>query len=220
MAHGFIDGEYTDGEIRGCVFVAGVRGMGKTTELARLLSSCSGGTLFFDPLSKHESVLPGFRLISQPGELQTYLRANRGRRFRVLYQPRQGSLDTHFRAVCLIVRAFGSMIFGIDEFDMLCGSRWGDTRMPPEMYHLVNYGRHCRVSMLATARRPMNVARGFTSQCQTMRLFHMREKADLKYFEEYIGQSDTARLSSLPKFHYLLWTGDGSAQVFCGGRAL
>lgn len=213
---GFIDGEYQDGELRGCTFIAGVRGMGKTTEMARLLTACSGGVLFFDPLSRHESVLPGYRLITQPGELVRYLRPNKGRRFRVLYQPQAGDLDAHFRAVCRVVRAVGDMIFGIDELDMLCGPRYGDSRMCPEFYHLVNYGRHCRVSMLATARRPMSVARGYTSQCQTMRLFYMRERADVRYFEEYIGTEDAGRLGALGKYEFLLWTGDGPAQK-CGG---
>lgn len=214
---GFIDGEYQDGELRGCTFVAGVRGMGKTTEMARLLSGCLGGSLFFDPLSRHESVLQGYRMCSQPGDLKAYIDANQGRRFRVLYQPRGGDVDLHFRAVCKVVRAYGWMIFGIDEFDMLCGPRWGDSRMPPEMYHLVNYGRHCRVSMLVTARYPMSVARGFTSQCQTMRLFHMREKSHLRYFEEYIGEEDARRLPSLPKFQYLLWNGEQGARIYNGG---
>jgi len=217
---GFIDGEYQDGELRGCTFVAGVRGMGKTTEMARLLSQCLGGSLFFDPLSRHEHALPGSKLITQPGDLTEYMRANRGRRFRVLYQPRSGSVDAHFRAVCVTVRAFGWLIFGIDELDMMCGPRWGDARMPPEMNHLVHYGRHCRVSMLATARRPMNVARGYTSQCQSMRLFRMREQADVKYFEEYIGREDANRLKSLPKFHYLKWSDGGDSQVFCGARPM
>jgi hypothetical protein len=217
MTRGFIDGEYQDGELRGCTFIAGKRGMGKTTEMARLLSSCSGGVLFFDALSRHEGVLPGYKLFSQPGHLEAYLRLNRGRRFRVLYQPRAGDLAEHFRAVCTIVRAFGEMIFGIDELDMLCGAQWGDARMPPEFYHLVNYGRHCRVSMLATARRPMSVARGYTSQCLQMRLFGMTERADLKYFEDYIGQADAQRLAALDKYQYLFWTGDGPAQL-AGGR--
>jgi hypothetical protein len=219
LVRGFIDGEYQDGELRGCTFVAGVRGMGKTTEMARLLNGCLGGSIFFDPLSRHQDALPGWRLITQPGELELYLRANKGRRFRVLYQPQSGDLDAHFRAVCTIVRAFGWLIFGMDELDMMCGPRWGDSRMPPELYHLVNYGRHCRVSMLATARRPMNVARGYTSQCQTMRLFYMRERADVRYFEEYIGQEDARRLASLPRYHYLLWTGSADpAQAFCGEK--
>jgi hypothetical protein len=64
----------------------------------------------------------------------------------------------------------------------------------------------------------MNVARGYTSQCQTMRLFYTRERADVRYFEEYIGQDDARRLASLPKYRYLKWTGNGQAQVFCGER--
>lgn len=214
---GFIDGEYQDGDLRGCTFIAGKRGTGKTTEMGRLLSLCAGGVVFFDALSRHEGVLNGYRIIVQPGELQKYLRTNAGRRFRILYQPRAGNLDDHFRAVSTIVRAFGWMIFGVDELDMLCGAQWGDRRMPPEFYHLVNYGRHCRVSMLATARRPMSVARGFTSQCLEMRLFGMTERTDLKYFEDYIGQEDSQRLAMLQKYEYLHWTGDGPAEL-CGGR--
>lgn len=213
----FVDGEYQDGELRGCVFVAGQRGMGKTTLMGNLCSACGGGVVFFDSLSRHEDALKGYRLISQPGELEKYLRPNRGRRYRVIYQPRGGDLDAHFRAVCLIVRAFGWMIFAIDELDMLCGPRWGDRRMCPEFYHLVNFGRHERVSMLATARRAQNVARGFTSQCASMRLFHMHEKTDLNYFRDFIGDSDAERLPGLQKFQFLHWTGDGPAEL-CGGR--
>ena len=40
---GFVDGEYQDGELRGCTFIAGKRGMGKTTEMARLRAFCAGG---------------------------------------------------------------------------------------------------------------------------------------------------------------------------------
>jgi hypothetical protein len=185
--------------------------------MGRLLSLCAGGVIFFDSLSRHEAALKGYSLFSQPGDLEKYLRVNRGRRFRILYQPRAGSVHEHFCAVCTIVRAFGSMIFGVDELDMLCGSEWGASRMPPEFYHLDNYGRHCKVSMLATARRPMSVARGFTSQCLQMRLFGMTERADLKYFEDYIGEEDARRLASLDKYQFLLWTGDGPAQL-CGGR--
>jgi len=186
--------------------------------MARLLSLCSGGVLFFDALSRHEQTLKGYKMFSQPGPLRDYLILNRERRFCVLYQPRSGNLTQHFQSVCVVVRAIGNMIFGVDELDMLCGAQWGDSRMPPEFYHLVNYGRHCRVSMLATARRPMSVARGFTSQCLEMRLFGMTERTDLKYFEDYIGQEDSNRLATLQKYEYLHWRGDGPATLEGGRR--
>jgi hypothetical protein len=215
---GFIDGEYQDGELRGLMLLAGRRGMGKTTEMDRLLKTCCGGVIFFDSLSKHAGVLSGYVVINQPGQLKEYLRVNRKRAFRVLYQPKQGSLDAHFDAVARIVKAFGWMIFGVDEVDKICGSRWGDARMPPVLYELVNYGRHYRVSMLATARRPMSVARGYTSECSEMRLFKVKEKADIAYFEEFIGATDARRLPMLDKFQFLRWTDGCDEAELCGGR--
>ena len=180
MSRGFIDGEYQDGELRGLNFLVGRRGTGKTTEMDRLLGeSVQAGAYFLrHALETYAGIFHGYIVISQPANLEAYLRLNRGRQFRVLYQPRSGSLDDHFRSVCRVVRAFGWMIFGIDELDKLCGARWGDARMPPELSHLVNYGRHERVSMIATARRPRAVARGYTAESE-MRLFNMTERADI-----------------------------------------
>jgi len=215
MTRGFIDGEYQDGEIRGLMFLVGRRGTGKTTEMNRLLSLCGGGVVFFDTLSKHAAIFPGYMVIHQPSVLAEYLRVNRGRRFRVLYQPRAGDLDKHFQAVCTIVRAFGWMIFGVDELDKLCGARWGDMRMPPELSHLVNYGRHERVSMIATARRPRAVPRGYTAESE-MLLFQMQERADLDYFADLVGEETAERLRSLPRFVYLRCQLD-SEPILCGG---
>jgi hypothetical protein len=214
---GFIDGEYQDGQLRGIAFLGGVRGMGKTTELDRLLASCSGGIVFFDPLSKHDQVFRDYVTVSEPGQLKKYLAVNHGRRFRVMYQPKRGDIDDHFGACAAIVQAFGSMIFGIDEVDMICGPRWGSRRMPPQLYDLVNFGRHHRVSMLATARRPSEVAKGYMSQCHEMRLFRITLEDDQDYLRQYIGRTDAARLSTVPKYQYLLWRDDAEQSQMCGG---
>lgn len=213
---GFIDGEYQDGELRGLVFVGGVRGMGKTTEVGRLLANCSGGVVMFDPLSKHEHVLPGCVVLTEPGQMKDYLALNRARRFRIMYQPRRGDLDAHFDACARIVIAFGSMIFAIDEVDQVCGARWGDRRMPPALYDLVNFGRHQRVSMLATARRPSAVSKGYMSQCWEMRLFRITLEDDQDYLRQYIGRQNAAQLSNIPKYRYMLWR-DGEQPRMGGG---
>lgn len=217
MTRGFIDGEYQDGELRGLNFLVGRRGTGKTTEMNRLLQECGGGVGFFDTLSKHAGVFTGYAIINEPGSLVNYLRLNRGRRFRWLYQPRAGDLDAHFRAVCSIVRAFGWMIFGVDELDKLCGARWGDARMCPELYHLVNYGRHERVSMIATARRPRAVPRGYTAESE-MRLFHMKERADIDYFEDLVGEETASQLRTLKPYFYLHCAPDEPAVMRGGPR--
>lgn len=217
MSRGFIDGEYQDGELRGLNFLVGRRGYGKTTEMARLLSLCTGGVLFFDTLSKHASVLPNYVIICEPGRLLEYLRANRGRQFRVIYQPRQGSMDDHFKAVCKIVRALGWMIFAIDEIDKLCGSRHGPSWMPTEFYDLVNYGRHCRVSMIATARRPQGVAAGFKAESE-YRVFRLKDQAALDAVENDIGEENINRVRNLPKYVYLHCVEDEDAVERGGAR--
>jgi hypothetical protein len=215
LKRGFIEGEYQDGELRGITFLAGQRNMGKTTEMVRLVGKCAGGVVFFDALSTH--TLNGYKIVYQPREAKQYLMRNVGRRFRLQYQPRSGDLDAHFQAVCDIVRIVGWCIFAIDELDKMCGDRWGTHRMCPGLYHLVNYGRHCRVSMLATARTPIQVPRGFTSEVRQMRLFRMQENRYVKYFEEYIGSENAARLRTLEPYTFLKWTGEGEAEL-CGGR--
>jgi hypothetical protein len=216
MTRGFVDGEYQDGEIRGLVFICGMRGMGKTWLMDQLLGSCGGGVVFIESLSKHAGVLRGYKVLSQPGALEEYLRVNLARRFHVLYQPRAGSLDEHFQSVCTCVRVFGKMILAIDELDKLCGPRWGDSRMCPELDHLVNYGRHEQVSMIATARRPTGVPRGYTAEAE-LRLFKIKEQAYLDYFADLVGKDSAARLRTLDKFQYLHCRDDSEAEL-CGGR--
>lgn len=214
---GFVDGEYQDGELRGITFLAGQRGMGKTTEMVRLARACLGGVVFFDSLGTHGHVLHDFRLVSSISDARLYLKANVGRRARLLYQPRGGSVDEHFNAVCNLVREVRWLILAIDELDKMCGERWGVHRMCPGLYDLVNYGRHARVSMLATARTPIQVPRGFTSEVRQMRLFRLQENRYVKYFEEYVGANNAARLRGLDPYTFLKWTGEGEAEL-CGGR--
>lgn len=215
---GFSDGEYQDGELRGITFWAGVRGMGKTTDLDRSLSTCSGGVLFFDSISKHEGVFKGYTVFHQPGPLRDYLLANRGRRFRVMYVPKNGDPTKHFRLVCRIVRIVGWMVFAIDELDFHCGPEWGDKRMPPELDYLVNYGRHCRVAMCGTARYPQTVARGFISQWENIRLFNISDEEQVKYFKKLCGSRSVDGLEQLPKYKFLLCSKGQTAPVVCGGE--
>ncbi len=53
----FIKGEWQDGEVRGVNFLAGFRGMGKTTEMGRLMNGCSGTVIFYDHKGTHPSLL-------------------------------------------------------------------------------------------------------------------------------------------------------------------
>lgn len=215
---GFIDGEYQDGELRGIDFLVGMRGFGKTTETARLLDQCTGGVAFFDTMSKHADLFPGAAIITDPETLETYLRVNRGRRFRIVYQPRSGDLTTHFRQFCHIAAVFGWMIVALDEVNKFCGARWGDMRMPPELTYLVDYGRHARVSMLVTARRPQSVAAAIKAEC-SWRIFRMKDGKALDAISDEVGEEHVSRIRQLPKYYYLRFRLDEEPQLLGGPRA-
>ena len=217
MARGFIEGEYQDGEIRGLTFLAGMRGMGKTTETARLLSQCAGGALFFDTTGNHP--FKGYKTFTQPDDLVKYLKANHNRRFRIRYVTTDEHAEEHFVRVCSIVRWARWMVFAVDEVDTFCGPEHGAKQMPMPLYNLAHFGRHYRVSMLVTARDPASLSIKFRSQCGTMRLFRVDEERYIKYFEGRIGRANAAKLPTLEKYQYLHWESGTSEARLCGGRA-
>ncbi len=231
---GFVDGEYVDGEVRGLTFVAGERGMGKTTELMRLIETCGGAVIMFDTVGTHAAYLRrrGFVEFGQPGSLREYIGANLGRRVRVVYVPRDEYPEEHLQAVCKMVRAFGveltrrmgdggGIILAVDEIDQHCGPEWGHKWMPKELYDLAHFGRHYHVSMVTTARDPKSLSKKFRSQCASMRIFRVSEADDVDYFGARIGRSNAAKLPTLQKTYYLLWqAGQIDAQVRGGPRAI
>lgn len=216
-SRGFIDGEYQDGELRGLTFLAGQRGMGKTTEAIRLVEQCTGPVVFFDTVGRHAALLRGFKVFSQPGPLKEYFRANAGKRVRVVYVPVDEFPEQHMVAVATMVRAFGKMIFCVDEVDTFCGPEWGVKGMPVELYNLAHYGRHYQVSMLCTARDPASLSIRFRSQCEFMRLFRTDEERYVKYFEARIGKANAAKLPMLQKTYFLLWKSGDTEATVCGG---
>jgi hypothetical protein len=225
VKRGIIDGEYQDGEARGRVFISGATNHGKTFEMRRLLEQCSGGSVLYDHTGRQ--ALRGAVIVRQPCELKNEFRRQWGTPFRLVYRPTAGDLTEHFRAVCSIVFATAGLVVGIDEIDAYCGPIWGDSRMPPELYKLVHYGRHAPgvetepargVALLYTARIPASIAPALRSQASELRLFHEQEPLYVKkYLEPIIGSEAARRLPGLQRFQFLIWRHDRPIKV-AGGR--
>ncbi len=225
---GFVDGEWQDGELRGLTFLAGERGMGKTTEAIRLVELCTGPVIFFDTLGTHVRKLKGFKAFSEPGAFKKYVVANVGRRIRAVYVPHDTYPERHLVEVCNIIRILGKdheklrrddlgYIVGIDEIDAFCGAKWGEDRMPRPLYELAQYGRHFHTSMLCTAREPTTLSPRFRSQCATMRLFRTTEEGSVDYFKPKIGKANAARMMTLQKTYFLLWSAGSQDVRILGG---
>ena len=199
----FVDGEWQDGSIRGVNFLAGFRGMGKTTEMGRLMNECRGTVVFSDFTGNHPRLLRGAVTVYQPGELKEWLLARRTS-MRIRYVPMTGDHVEHFRALCAVCAAFGQIILAVDEIDNYCGPDWKRYRMPPELYELAHMGRHHQTSMIFTARDPTTISINLRSQCETIRIFRTVEETYVKYFRPRIGAAMATRLYTLPPYQYVM----------------
>jgi hypothetical protein len=145
------------------------------------------------------------------------LRGNpRNAPFKILYQPEKGRILDHWRRVGLMAYSRGNMLLCIDEMGLLCEDgrfRQDSTvkNVDPILEDIVHRGRHRKLDVICTAQRPQNIARGYTSMCSELRVFHTHENRDLTYLEERMGESATSRLTTLPPFVFLHWTDNGVA---------
>jgi len=85
----------------------------------------------------------------------------------------------------------------VDEIDRYIGPSSGR----PELEHVIHYGRHDRVSLVATARRPANVGPLIRSQADCIASFAMRETVDL---EALASRLPAAELPTLGVGDYII----------------
>jgi hypothetical protein len=170
----------------------------------------------FDPLSQYKRE-PGELLIHDPTILKEKLREfGRHRPFKILFQPRTGSVLENWRKVGVLAYAQGNMLLCIDEMGMLTenGQFVLDAKgKDPILKSIVHYGRHRKLDVICTAQRPTDVARRYTALCSEMRCFQTSEPKDLTYLSERVGESAVSQLPALPNFVFLHWT-DSSVGVY------
>lgn len=219
-------GEWRDGELVGCVGLLGKRGSGKSTEMARLLRSASGRLIVFDTVNQYsQGDLPGCAVIHDVATFKAFIRSHlAARSFRILYQP-IGDVRAHFDSITAFFSMqsspgrylVGRLIFAIDEVDRFCSPSW----MRPGLDFLVNCGRHPKIALVWTSRRPQRIARDLSSQTSEFRVFFMSEPKDRANLAEYIGDEAADHLNRIPRFHYLRYRdGEPGFSIEISGRRI
>lgn len=228
-----VSGEYADGNIRGIVFIAGKRGSGKSFLQLKELERVKLRRLVFDTLGQY-GYAAGYQVFHNPGPLREMLKSKLSgteivarsihridpaqARFSILYQPLGGDLNEHFEAVTSLALAYGKngpgLIYAVDEVDKFCSASF----VPKSLKDLINYGRHRKISMICTSRRPAQVARELTSQCAEIRCFRTTEPRDIRYFADIMGDTAANKLPTLGEYQYLKWTDDCAEPEICGGK--
>lgn len=181
--------------------VFGRKGSGKTT-LLRTIAARMPRVLVLDS----KSDFGGGCIVESGAALRAYFaKVSSGREYHVIARPRS---DEDMEAVMDVAANATDLVFVVDEIDRWCTP----TKQHPALRHLVHYGRHQAVSLVAAARRPANVSRDFTAECDSLVCFAMREPRDLEYLASYM---DVSRVPELPPLSYVT---DGRSHILevCG----
>jgi hypothetical protein len=213
---GFEDGDWQDGGVRGRVFLCGKPNSGKSYLLCERVRNCRRVIIFNTAGVKSFDKL-GWQQVSTPEELEKICyEANKAGNasVRVVYTPLAGDRTRHFEACNRIVMCYGAFVYAVDEVDSFMQPNF----MPPEMYEVVNYGRHHDVAMIATARNSAQVARQYTSMLTEICVFCMTEPIYLKYFESTCGPETAAKIPTLAQHNYVRWMSTGENTVGKGWR--
>lgn len=135
--------------------------------------------------------------------------------FRIVFHPLPGTVivekkkrnrvEYEFECVCRLVWAIKNVVFSIDEIWLFTSAGW----MPDALYALVNMGRTPGITLLWTAQRPQDVARGLTALTTSWRIFRVEEPADLAALPRSIPPELWKQIPSLPDRVYL--ARDGAA---------
>lgn len=120
---------------------------------------------------------------------------------RIVYSPLDlDSGEDTIEAVCTLAEGYRDITIGIDELDSyLGGSR---VSCPSALYRCAMYGRHFNVSIIAIARRPMNLPINLTSQVSEVYTFQHTEPRDLEFFRKLAGEECVARVKALPQYEF------------------
>lgn len=172
--------------------------------------------ILFDPLGKCER--PGeFDLVTgSPSELREFVAKNLRGNFRVLYQPKGGSIIGHWRCVGVVAYAAGDLTLAVDEMGFLCegGNFKPDCRGDdPILYKIVHFGRHRNIRVICTAQLPKNIATNYRDLSDEFRIFQMVDGRQVDYLSERIGKETAALLPKLGKYAFVLWRSDGEVVI-------
>jgi hypothetical protein len=150
--------------------------------------------------------------LHKPTDLVAYVTEHFKGDFRILYTPLGGNMMHHWREFATVAYAAGNVFVCIDEIGMLCdgGKFKPDAKgKDPILELMVHYGRHRKLTIMATSQCPPDVAKRYRAMCTEMRLFRTIEPDHLDYFAERVGKETAAKLPKLPKYAFVWWKDDG-----------
>lgn len=173
--------------------IIGKRGSGKTTLAGKFITERTKPVLIMDMLCQFET---GKRFCSVAAILDYIVLA---KKFNITdplvltnYEQKEFSL------LCEIAIRHKDVMLVVDEVDFFDTPQCKDHVFKK----VIHYGRHTKIDLVTTSRRPANISRDLTSQTDEFYIFRMHEKRDLDYFHE-LNSELPDKIKDLQQFSYI-----------------
>lgn len=190
-------------DIRGCEFIVGQRGYGKTQYIKQRVLSQERRFLLYDHM--HEFTDSNYGIVFYEWDkCIDYLLDRRNKECKAIYASLDATLDD-FTFACRVPFMDGAenLAFICDEIDTFTSP----ISTPTEFKRLIHLGRHVSSSVVAASRRPANVSRDFTSQAKRYVCFRIKEPRDIIFLKSVVGES-ADKIRTLKPLEYLAFDND------------
>ena len=191
------------------VFVVGRKGAGKST-LLRTWAAQHPRTVWLDPMLEEVQRIGSQHACYDLAGLRLQLRAKASRRRWALVfagEPRDypaavALLQPAHPTVTGYAQAIGGVTLVCGEADLLLPN---NGLVPPAVRGLIHRGRHNRLSLLAAARRPTEVARDLSAMADLVAVFATHEPRDVAWLRALGGEQLVQQVAQLARFQYALY---------------
>lgn len=169
-----------------------MRGEGKTTLARRFVKHRAQPCIIVDPLSQFDG-----RRFFDARTLLDYILQGGGLSISspliaTIYEPED------FSIICKVALAYKNIMLVVDEVDLFDSPFSSD----PSFKRIIHLGRHYKIELITTSRRPANISRDITSQTAEFYIYKVTEKRDLDYFS-YLNADLPERIRALNKYHFI-----------------
>lgn len=200
------------------IFVSGRTGTGKSYLVKQAIADCPRLLVYLTKREDHG--YPGLYFDGlQEGERRRLLGwwrhcEQRGRRFRLVYRPRDAYDFTEFDEICGLVYACGDMHFVCEELGTYVSpSIFRRTDYALRFKTLLQAGRTRGITTWLLNQRPIGIPVEVKESSRLAYLFHSNEPADVEYITNKFGVAAAAKLAALGEHQYVRWTETGDVEV-------
>lgn len=176
--------------------IVGKRGYGKTT-LSKIFAQNEERLIVIDPLEEYSDLI----VCEKITDLVDYLKFNKSFRLSILDDSKSEQI---FQLAWLLT----NVTIIIEEVDIICKPSY----ISEQFGNCIKRGRHRGINLIASSRRPAEINRLLTSQCNELITFCITEPLDLKYLNSYTEGSQEI-IKSLEKFEFLTFPDNKKCKI-------